>query len=103
MVLTKAALYGLKMIFKPDYQYKKAGVIIMGITPASEIQLSLFSEQDPRHHILMKTIDRLNKTENGKVKFAGMDLGRTWKMKQERLSKRYTSRIDEIIRIRCNN
>jgi DNA polymerase V len=50
----------------------------------------------------MKTIDRLNKTENEKVKFAAMDLGRTWKMKQERLSNRYTSRIDEIIRIRCN-
>ncbi|PKD17668.1 SOS mutagenesis and repair protein UmuC [Salegentibacter salinarum] len=101
MVLTKAALYGLKKIFKSDYQYKKAGVIIMGITPASERQLSLFSKEDPRHQMLMKTIDRLNQTENGKVKFAGMDLGRTWKMKQERLSNRYTSRIDEIIRVRC--
>ena len=101
MVLTKAALYGLKKIFKPGYQYKKAGVIIMGITPASERQLSLFSKEDPRHQLLMKTIDRLNKVENEKVKFAGMDLGRTWKMKQERLSKRYTSRIDEIIRVRC--
>ncbi|MBZ9629810.1 Y-family DNA polymerase [Salegentibacter sp. LM13S] len=103
MVLTKAALYGLKKIFKPGYQYKKAGVIIMGITPGSERQLSLFSAEDPRHHILMKTIDRLNKTENGKVKFAGMDLGRTWKMKQERLSNRFTSRIDEIIRVKCRN
>jgi len=73
----------------------------MGVNPASEIQLSLFSKEDPRHHILMKTIDRLNKTENGK--FAGMDLGRTWKMKQERLSNRYTSRVDEIIQIRCDN
>ncbi|TDN79355.1 DNA polymerase V [Salegentibacter sp. 24] len=100
MLLTKAALYGLKKIFKPGYQYKKAGVIIL-ITPASEQQLSLFSAEDPRHPILMKTIDRLNQTENGKVKFAGMDLGRTWIMKQERLSNRYTSRIDEIIRIRC--
>jgi len=50
----------------------------------------------------MKTIDRLNTIENGKVKFAGMNLGRTWKMKQERLSKRYNSKIDEIIRMRCN-
>ena len=33
MVLTKAALYGLKQIFKPSYQYKKAGVIIIRITP----------------------------------------------------------------------
>ena len=101
MVLTKAALYGLKKIYKPGYQYKKAGIIIMGISPASERQLSLFSEEDPRHQLLMKTIDRINKAENGKVKFAGMDLGRTWKMKQERLSNRYTSRIDEIIKIRC--
>lgn len=101
MVLTKAALYGLKKIYKPGYQYKKAGVIIMGISPASERQLSLFSEEDPRHQLLMKTIDRINKAENGKVKFAGMDLGRTWRMKQERLSNRYTSRIDEIIRIKC--
>ena len=101
MVLTKAALYGLKKIYKPGYQYKKAGIIIMGISPASERQLSLFSEEDPRHQLLMKTIDRINKAENGKVKFAGMDLGRTWKMKQERLSNRYTSRIDEIIRVRC--
>lgn len=101
IVLTKAALYGLKKIFKPGYQYKKAGVIIMGISPASQRQLSLFSEEDPRHQLLMKTIDRLNKVETGKVKFAGMDLGRTWKMKQERLSNRYTSRIDEIIKIKC--
>ncbi|WP_093407490.1 DUF4113 domain-containing protein [Salegentibacter flavus] len=34
----------------------------------------------------MKTIDRLNQTKNGKVKFPGMHPGRTWKMKQERLS-----------------
>ncbi|MBI6115963.1 Y-family DNA polymerase [Salegentibacter maritimus] len=101
LVLTKAALYGLKKIYKPGYQYKKAGIIIMGISPASESQLSLFSEEDPRHQLLMKTIDRLNKVENGKVKFAGMDLGRTWKMKQERLSNRYTSRIGEIIKIKC--
>jgi DNA polymerase V len=101
MVLTKAALHGLKKIYKPGYQYKKAGVIIMGISPASERQLSMFSEEDPRHQVLMKTIDKLNKTENEKVKFAGMDLGRTWKMKRERLSNRYTSSIDEIIRIKC--
>ncbi|MGM0933109.1 MAG: DUF4113 domain-containing protein [Bacteroidota bacterium] len=34
----------------------------------------------------MKTIDRLNKSETGKVKFAGMDPYLTWKMEQERLS-----------------
>lgn len=102
ITLTKAAQYGLRRLFKPGYQYKKAGVIIMGISPASQRQLSLFSEENPRHKMLMQTIDRLNKAENGKVKFAGMDLGRTWKMKRERLSPRYTSRVEEVIKVNCN-
>ncbi|PKD15884.1 hypothetical protein APR41_11425 [Salegentibacter salinarum] len=80
-MLTKAALYGSKQIFKPGCQYK----IIIGITSASEWQLSLFSEKNTRHHKFMKTIDRLNRIENGKIKFTGMDPGQTWKMKQERL------------------
>jgi len=35
-----------------------------------------------------------------KLKLACQDLGRTWKMKQERLSPRYTTRIDEIITVK---
>ncbi|MBZ9731368.1 DUF4113 domain-containing protein [Salegentibacter sp. JZCK2] len=36
------------------------------------------------------------------MQFAGMDRRRTWKMKQEQLSNRYTNRIDEIIRVKSN-
>ncbi|MFN7044839.1 MAG: DUF4113 domain-containing protein [Flavobacterium sp.] len=32
--------------------------------------------------------------------FANQSLGRQWKMKQEKLSKSYTTRIDEIITIK---
>ena len=101
IVITKAAIHGLKSIFKDGYQYKKAGVIIMGISPYATRQLPLFTKENPKHEELMKTLDALNKSQNGKLKFAGQDLGRTWKMKQERLSQRYTSRIDEIIRIKA--
>jgi DNA polymerase V len=99
--LIKAAITGVEKIFKKGFQYKKAGIMVMNLTPASQRQLSLFTAENPKHQALMKTIDRLNIRENQKVKFAGQDLGSTWKMKQEKLSKRYTSRLNEVIIINC--
>ena len=40
--LNRCAQIGLKKIYKPGYHYKKAGVILMGISPDSSTQLSLF-------------------------------------------------------------
>ncbi|MDT0678347.1 DUF4113 domain-containing protein [Autumnicola musiva] len=99
--ITKHALTGLEKIYREGYQYKKAGIILMALTPASQRQLSLFNPQNPKHGALMKTIDKLNLANQDKVKFAGQDLARVWKVKQERLSKRYTSRLDELIEINC--
>ena len=89
---------GLKEIYKEGYQYKKAGVIVMELTPQSEKQLIIFTEENPKHQKLMQVMDGLNKTiGQKKLKLACQDLGRTWKMKQERLSPRYTTRLDEIM------
>ena len=101
IVISKAALRGLSRIFKKGYQYKKAGIILMDLTPDTEKQLTLFYKEDPRHQILMKTIDRLNLNCFDKVKFGGQDLNHTWKMRQEHLSKRYSTRINEIITVKC--
>jgi len=101
IVLIKTALLGLSKIYKQGYQYKKAGIIVMDLTPENQRQFDLFTSEDPRHQILMKTIDHLNKSENGKIKFGSQDLGRTWKMKRERLSKRYSTRLDEVIIVKA--
>jgi len=46
----------------------------------------------------MQSIDVLNNKYGGyKIKIANQDLKRTWKMRQERLSPRYTTNINEII------
>jgi len=96
--LVKYAVQGLEHLFKEGYHYKKAGVIVMGITPENAKQFSLFTKENPKHIPLMKTIDSLNKTiGQNKVKFASQDVGRTWKMKQEKLSPRYTTKLSEII------
>lgn len=98
--IVKYATKGLSAIYKEGFQYKKAGVIVMGLTPENEKQLNLFIKENPKHHKLMKTIDYLNNTiGQQKIKLACQDLDRTWKMNQEKLSPRYTTQLDEIITI----
>jgi len=96
------AMKALKLIFKPGYLYKKAGVIITEITrnPSN----NLFREIDhEKHGRLMEVIDKYNKGFiSDKIKLAVQGTGgRDWKLKQERLSPRYTTQISEVIRVNC--
>ncbi len=84
-----------------QYVLKKAGVIIMDFIPDSEIQLSLFENSDPKHSPLMQVVDRINQSfGQQKIKLASQDQKRIWKMKQEKLSPRYTTRLEEVIEVR---
>ncbi|WP_299781819.1 Y-family DNA polymerase [uncultured Formosa sp.] len=99
--LIKAAHKALECIYKKDFHYKKAGVIVMNLTPEDQKQFSLFSNENPKHQPLMAIVDRLNTSYgNNKVKFGAQSLGRQWKMKQERLSPRYSTHINDIIRVK---
>ena len=94
------ALIGLEKIFKEGFYYKKAGVVIMDFCPEEEVQHTLFEQPNPKHKVLMKAIDKIN-TAIGqqKIKLAIQDKDRVWKMKQEKLSPRYTTKLSEIITI----
>jgi DNA polymerase V len=99
--IAKFALQALEQIFVPGLHYKKAGVIIMDFTPDSEIQLNLFENSNPKHSPLMQVVDRINQSfGQQKIKLASQDQKRIWKMKQEKLSPRYTTRLDEVIEVR---
>jgi DNA polymerase V len=98
--IAEFALAGLAKIYKDNYYYKKAGVVVMDITPESKKQFSLFANSNPKHALLMSAMDKLNRNMgNQKVKLARHDLGRTWKMKQERLSPRFSTHLKEIITV----
>jgi DNA polymerase V len=101
LAIVKYAIKGLKAIYKKGYRYKKAGVIVMGLTPQNEKQLNMFTTENPKHEALMKVMDQMNHSiGQKKIKLACQDLGRTWKMNQERLSPRYTTKLNEIITIK---
>jgi DNA polymerase V len=99
--INRIAQKALKSIFKNGIGYKKAGIIVSEITPADNYQTNLFKCENPKHQDLFRVIDKLNKKTSDKIKFGHNDLKRRWKMKQEKLSNRYTTRIDEIITIKC--
>ena len=100
--IAKYAVIGLQQIFKEGYSYKKAGVILNEFNPVQEHQTTLFEDKDQRHIKLMATIDKLNQSfGQQKIKLASQDLRRIWKMKQEQLSPRYTTRISDLVKVIC--
>jgi len=97
------AIKGIQQLYKKGFNYKKAGVIVMGIKSEMIHQFSLFEDEKPKHKSIMRVIDLMNLKYNApKIKIANQDLDKTWKMKQEHLSPRYTTAIDEIIEIKCD-
>ena len=64
MSIVKAANSVLEQIYRQGYQYKKAGVIVMGIGPDSPIQQDLFdinAEQFQKMKRLDEVVDRINR------------------------------------------
>lgn len=82
------------------YQYKKAGVIITEIVTSA--QLGLFDTVDrEKREKLMQVIDKVNGEHRQLIKLAVQGNGQEWKLKQEQLSQRYTTDINEILTINC--
>ncbi len=101
ITISKYAVEGLKKIYKKDIEYKKAGVIVMGLIQTNTSQLNLFEKENSKHQILMKTLDFIIKKEGpNKIKLASQDLKRIWKMKQTKLSSKYTTELNEIISLK---
>ncbi len=101
ITISKYAKLGLQRIYKKGYAYKKGGVIMMGLVPENERQLNMFCDENPKHLNLMKTIDHLNnKLGHRNIRLASQAMGRTWKMRQEKLSPRYTTEINDIIQVK---
>ena len=76
------------------------------IRPEDQVQTSLFevhySEQAEKLNKAFKIIDQLNKNY-GKdmVRYATMGYGKSWNMRQNFLSRKYTTRMADIIVVKA--
>lgn len=102
ITISNLAIKMLKEIFEEGAIYKKAGVIVTEIIPENQKQFHLFEEENPKHQKLMQVIDSFHKkTGERKIKLGNQDLERTWKMKQNHLSKKYTTDFKDILEVKC--
>ena len=99
--IIKAAIIGLKSIYRKDCIYKKAGVIVGGTVPQEQVQLSLFDSTD---RIKLKrvnmAVDNINSLM-GKhtIKLAVEGDKKNVKLKQMKLSPCYTTRFSDILQV----
>ncbi len=96
--LIKVALRLTESIFKPEYLYKKAGVMLSALVPDASIQANLFVPSSQNNNrMLMNVMDNINcAMRDDKIKFAAAGVAKNWKMRQEMRSPRYTTRWSEM-------
>src|SRR6266581_2355541 len=100
--LITSALKGLKAIFQEGFKYKKAGVMLSKITPLAHVQPDLFGDVSLfdyyRKRKLMNVVDAINAIYGrDSLYFAAQGSTRSWKMRQSKLSGRFTTKWSEIL------
>lgn len=97
--LVNVALWGLKQIYRSNFKYAKAGVMLSELVPSEGVQTDLFSQAQvsPKSKALMAAMDKINlKMGKEAVKLASEGFKRPWKMRQENKSPCYTTKWEDI-------
>ncbi len=96
------ALLGCDRIYRSSQQFKKAGVLLLGLRPKSQRQLSLWEPDEVQSDALMEVMDGINaRFGRGTIQFAVAGLKKPWAMKGEMRSPRYTTVWAEIPVVRA--
>ena len=98
--LVKIALWALKRIYRPGFNYAKAGVMLSEILPKAGVQNDLFSQPatNLKSEALMSAIDAINrKMGRESIKLASEGFKRPWKMRQENKSPNFTTDWNDVL------
>ena len=101
--LTRAALAGLRLIYRPGYRYKKAGIMLMLLSDRGSRQYSLFecAEREAKSERLMQVLDQVNRHYGrNTLRVAASGVNQQWAMRAENRSPRYTTQWDELPEVR---
>jgi DNA polymerase V len=98
-VLGGAALHALELIYRPGYNYKKAGVMLMDLNPKGIVQGSLFANpwEGTEPNRTMEVLDSLNKRFGRDcLQLASSGTHHRWQTKADRKTPRYTTSWNEF-------
>ena len=99
MQLVAAAKAGLHRIYRSGYRYKKAGVVLLEITPAGIVQTQLFTDTvvSDKSFKLMAAMDGINlRMGKGAIHLASDGVTQNWRMNRGSVTPAYTSCWDEL-------
>ena len=110
--ITQAAIAVLHNIYQPGYRYAKAGVMLMGLQPATRRQMTLDLSRHPglpsdvqpaSRTKLMATMDQINQRHGrGSLQLASAGMGQTpqiWRMKQAFKTPAYTTDWQSLLTV----
>tara|TARA_B100000674_G_scaffold33860_1_gene23635 strand:+ start:279 stop:1529 length:1251 start_codon:yes stop_codon:yes gene_type:complete len=102
MEIVSIANIALKKIYKKEFNYKKAGVIVQNIIPEDYVQMSLFDQINRKsRRKIMSSIDKINLLMGrDKIYLASQSASSKIEMKQQRLSPCYTTRFADVLKIK---
>lgn len=102
--LVRAALIALRNIYRPGYDYIKAGVSLGELVTAQTQQQDMFQtatgqEKSERLMLAMDTVNRKMGRATLKLASEGLQANQAWRMKQELKSPGYTTCWDDLLKV----
>jgi DNA polymerase V len=97
--LVEAAAQLLERLHRPGFHYQKCGVMLLDLSPATQVLADLFDPRDQaRQDRLMRTLDTLNTDYGARAVRVGNVGGKrpAWAMRQAFRSPRYTTNWKEL-------
>ena len=100
MQIVKTALQLTKIIFRENYKYKKAGVLLSGFYEKGTETKDLFSEARYRSPKLMSAVDHINERYGSDtIQIATECQMGKWKQKRKNCTQSYTTQLDNVLLI----
>ena len=96
--IVKTALQLTKIIFRENYKYKKAGVLLSGFYEKGTETKDLFSEARYRSPKLMSAVDQINERYGSDtIQIATECQMGKWKQKRKNCTQSYTTQLDKVL------
>lgn len=102
LLLTRVATEAAGQVYRSGFRYSKAEVLLMDLRQPGEFSDDLFAVTQPAAcDRLMSMLDEINgKYGRGTMRAASVPDTPDWGMRREMMSRSYTTRIDQLWRVR---
>ena len=98
--------YGVQLlhkIYREGYRYKKAGIIFSDLILEKNCPSHLFADEgeEEKNQALMEAVDEINQRfGRNTIRSGTFGFDHPWRMRRELLSKRFTTKWDELLKVK---